>query len=110
MEDDTDQEILALKNNYERQLREQTDENLKLRGDTGILKKKVTLKKVDSIILFVHLKVDSLQNEISELKAEIQQLKQEVKKREGIINSLRSDIEGMKKEIQERDDTIRDKV
>ena len=41
MEEDTDQEILALKNRYERQLREQHDENLKLRGDTGILRKKV---------------------------------------------------------------------
>ncbi|XP_019854181.1 PREDICTED: cilia- and flagella-associated protein 57 [Amphimedon queenslandica] len=93
MEEDTDQEILALKNHYERQLHEQCDENLKLRGDTGILKKKV----------------DSLQGEINELKGSINQLKQEVKKREGIINSLRNDIEGMKKEIQERDDTINDK-
>ena len=41
MEADTDQEILALKNRYERQIRLQADENLKLRGDTGILKKKV---------------------------------------------------------------------
>ena len=44
MEDDTDQEILALKNNYERLLRDLTDENLKLKGDTGILKKKVSLE------------------------------------------------------------------
>ena len=42
MESDTDQEILALKNRYERQLHLQIDENLKLRGDTGILRKKVT--------------------------------------------------------------------
>ena len=42
MEADTDQEILALKNRYERQLHLQIDENLKLRGDTGILRKKVT--------------------------------------------------------------------
>ena len=41
MEADTDQEILALKNRYERQLHLQIDENLKLRGDTGILRKKV---------------------------------------------------------------------
>ena len=41
MEEDTDEEILSLKNRYERQLRQQTDENLKLRGDTGILRKKV---------------------------------------------------------------------
>lgn len=41
MEEDTDEEILSLKNRYERQLRQQMDENLKLRGDTGILRKKV---------------------------------------------------------------------
>ena len=44
MEEDTDEEILSLKNRYERQLRQQTDENLKLRGDTGILRKKVIMQ------------------------------------------------------------------
>ena len=37
-------------------------------------------------------------------------LNQEVKKRDGIIESLRTDIVSLKKEIQERDDTIRDKA
>ena len=54
MEEDTDQEILALKNHYERQLHEQCDENLKLRGDTGILKKKV-FKKNNNKYIHVHM-------------------------------------------------------
>ena len=40
-EEDADEEILALKSRYERQLRQQVDDNLKLKGDAGILKKKV---------------------------------------------------------------------
>ena len=37
-------------------------------------------------------------------------LNQDVKKRDGIIESLQTDIVSLKKEIQERDDTIRDKA
>ena len=40
-EEDADEEILALKSRYERQLRQQVDDNLKLKGEAGILKKKV---------------------------------------------------------------------
>ena len=93
-EEDADREILDVKNNYERKLRQRWEENTKLRGEVGILSKKV----------------GSLQEEIKSLKDEIQRLKQEVKKRDGIITSLKTDIEGLKKEIQERDDTIQDKV
>ena len=93
-EEDADREILDVKNNYERKLRQRWEENTKLRGEVGILSKKV----------------GSLQEEIKNLKDEIQRLKQEVKKRDGIIASLKTDIEGLKKEIQERDDTIQDKV
>ena len=93
-EEDADREILDVKNNYERKLRQRWEENTKLRGEVGILSKKV----------------GSLQEEIKMLKDEIQRLKQEVKKRDGIIASLKTDIDGLKKEIQERDDTIQDKV
>ena len=54
--------------------------------------------------------MESLQREIDGQKEEIQRLRQEVRKRDGIIESLKTDIEGLKKEIQERDDTIQDKV
>eukprot|EP00731_Ephydatia_muelleri_P018745 Em0011g785a len=93
MEEDGDQEVLDLKNKYERQLRQKWEENTKLRGEAGILNKKVS----------------SLNEEIKKLNAEIQRLMQEVKKRDNIISSLKNDIDGLKKEIQERDDTIQDK-
>ncbi len=40
-EEDADREILDLKNRYERQLRQRREENTKLRGEVGILTKKV---------------------------------------------------------------------
>ena len=40
-EEDADREILDLKNRYERQLRHRREENTKLRGEVGILTKKV---------------------------------------------------------------------
>ena len=54
MEEDTDEEILSLKNRYERQLRQQTDENLKLRGDTGILRKKVQCTCIHVHVVKIH--------------------------------------------------------
>ena len=41
IEEDGDQEILDLRNRYERKLREEKEENIRLRGDYGIMKKKV---------------------------------------------------------------------
>ena len=57
MEEDTDQEILALKTHYERQLRQQTDENIKLRGDTGILRKKVIshMSSVCTVHVYIYM-------------------------------------------------------
>ena len=54
--------------------------------------------------------VNSLQEEIRQLKERNQQLGLEVKKRDNAIASLKTDIEGLRREIQERDDTIQDKV
>jgi HD superfamily phosphodiesterase len=42
-EEDTDHEILTLKNTYERDLKKQIDANMKLRGELGIKTKKVTI-------------------------------------------------------------------
>ena len=44
-EEDADQEILDLKNDYERRLRKKIEDNIKLRGDAGILTKKVNEEK-----------------------------------------------------------------
>ena len=42
IEEDTDREILELKNRYERQLRQEREDNMKLKGDADIMKKKVS--------------------------------------------------------------------
>ena len=46
-EEDADQEILDLKNDYERRLRKKIEDNIKLRGDAGILTKKVNEEVVN---------------------------------------------------------------
>ncbi|KXJ18311.1 cilia- and flagella-associated protein 57 [Exaiptasia diaphana] len=93
IEEDADREILDIKNKYERRLREEKEANLRLKGETGIMRKKFT----------------SLQKEIDDYKAEIQRQHNENNKLQGVIKSLEKDIYGLKKEIQERDETIQDK-
>ena len=41
IEEDADREILDIKGKYERRLRDERDQNLRLKGETGIMKKKV---------------------------------------------------------------------
>lgn len=41
IEEDADREILDIKNKYERKLREEKESNLRLKGETGIMRKKV---------------------------------------------------------------------
>merc|ERR1719494_598157 len=93
IEEDADREILDVKNKYERKLCEEREANLRLKGETGIMKRKFT----------------RLQKEIDEHKQEISRLHSEQTKLNGIIKSLEKDIFGLKKEIQERDETIQDK-
>lgn len=42
IEEDADREILDIKNKYERRLREEKEANLRLKGETGIMRKKVS--------------------------------------------------------------------
>ena len=42
IEEDADREILDIKNKYERKLRDEKEANQKLRGETGIMRKKFT--------------------------------------------------------------------
>ncbi|XP_014667325.1 PREDICTED: cilia- and flagella-associated protein 57-like isoform X2 [Priapulus caudatus] len=93
IEEDADSEILDLKNKYERKLREEKEANLRLKGETGIMRKKFT----------------SLQKEIDDHKAEITKLQTEQGKLLGVIRSLEKDIVGLHRQIQERDETIQDK-
>ena len=41
IEEDADREILDIKNKYERRLREEKEANLRLKGETGIMRRKV---------------------------------------------------------------------
>jgi len=93
IEEDSDREILDIKHQYERRLRDEKEANMRLKGETGIMKKKFT----------------SLQKEIDDHKEEIKKLNAENSKLNNVIRSLEKDIQGLKKEIQERDDTIQDK-
>lgn len=93
IEEDADREILDIKNKYERRLRDEKESNMRLKGETGIMKKKFT----------------SLQKEIDDHKEEIKKYQAETAKLQNIIRNLEKDILGLKKEIQERDDTIQDK-
>jgi len=49
IEEDTDREILELKNRYERQLRQEKEDNMKLKGDAGIMKKKVSILMIEQV-------------------------------------------------------------
>lgn len=93
IEEDADREILDIKNKYERRLRDEKEANMRLKGETGIMRKKFT----------------SQQKEIEDHKDEIKKLQNEQTKLQGVIKSLEKDIYGLKKEIQERDETIQDK-
>ncbi|XP_043941309.1 cilia- and flagella-associated protein 57 [Protopterus annectens] len=93
IEEDGDREIQDIKIKYERRLRDEKESNLRLKGETGIMRKKFS----------------SLQKEIEEKNSDIEKLKTEQQKLQGIIKSLEKDIMGLKKEIQERDETIQDK-
>ncbi|KAL5255192.1 hypothetical protein ACHWQZ_G014581 [Mnemiopsis leidyi] len=93
IEEDADREILDIKNMYERRLREEKEGNMRLTGETGIMKKKFK----------------SQEQEIEALKSDINNLNTEKNKLNGVIKSLEKDILGLKKEIQERDETIQDK-
>ena len=43
IEEDADREILDIKNKYERRLRDEKEANSRLKGETGILTKKVSV-------------------------------------------------------------------
>ncbi|OWK05418.1 hypothetical protein Celaphus_00002651 [Cervus elaphus hippelaphus] len=94
IEEDEDREIQDIKTKYEKKLRDEKEANLRLKGETGIMRKKFS----------------SLQKEIEERTNDIELLKGEQVKLQGVIKSLEKDIMGLKREIQERDETIQDKV
>ncbi|XP_034159183.2 cilia- and flagella-associated protein 57 isoform X1 [Pangasianodon hypophthalmus] len=93
IEEDSDLELHDIRVKYERKLWEEKETNLKLNGETRVMKKKFT----------------SLQREIDNRNLDIEKLKVEQQKLHGVIKALEKDIMGLKREIQERDETIQDK-
>ncbi|CDS41242.1 WD repeat containing protein 65 [Echinococcus multilocularis] len=93
IEEDADKEILDLKTQYERRLREERELIARLRGESGIMQKKFA----------------SLQKEIDEHMEELKKSHGETQKLNNVIRGQDRDIQGLKKEIQERDETIQDK-
>ncbi|XP_071666051.1 cilia- and flagella-associated protein 57 isoform X3 [Patagioenas fasciata] len=93
IEEDEDQEILEMKIKYERQLMEAKESNLQLKGEIGVMNKRL----------------NSLQKELKERNKDIEEMRLEQQKLQGIIKSLEKEISALKTEIQERADTIQDK-
>ncbi|XP_065185398.1 cilia- and flagella-associated protein 57-like [Sycon ciliatum] len=93
IEEDCDREILDDANMFETKMREAKEQNIKLAGEAGVMKKKV----------------NSLAKEITEHKATIEKLQGERSKLQGVIKTLEKDIQGLKKEMLEREETISDK-
>lgn len=93
VETDAEREILAIKNKYERLLKDERDTNLRLKGDNGILRNKLK----------------GLSGEIEEHSRQREEMENEQKRLQAHIRALERDIATGKKEIEERDETIQDK-
>ncbi|NWZ34085.1 CFA57 protein, partial [Brachypodius atriceps] len=88
-----DKEILELKDKYERQLLEEKESNIQLKGEIGVLNKRL----------------NSLQKELKDRNRDIEEMRLEQQKLQDIIKSLEKDILALKTDIKERTETILEK-
>ncbi|KAJ8986164.1 hypothetical protein NQ317_005638 [Molorchus minor] len=93
IEDDADREIYELKEAHEKELKEEQDLNVRVRGEAAAMKKKYL----------------AAQKETDDLKHRVFCMENEHVKFKGIIQNLEKEIMDAKKEIEERDQTIEDK-
>ncbi|KAM9280350.1 LOW QUALITY PROTEIN: cilia- and flagella-associated protein 57 [Cariama cristata] len=93
IEEDEDQEILEIKIKYERRLLEEKESNLRLKGEIGVMNKRL----------------NSLQKELKERNRDIEEMRLEQQKLQGIIKLLEKDILALTTEIQEKANSIQDK-
>nr|CAH7744511.1 unnamed protein product [Callosobruchus chinensis] len=93
IEDDADREICVLKVAHEKELKEEQDLNVRLRGEAAVVKKKFL----------------TAQKESEDLKHKVYSMENEHIKFKNIIVGLEREILDNKKEIQERDQTIEEK-
>ncbi|XP_051664419.1 cilia- and flagella-associated protein 57 isoform X3 [Manacus candei] len=91
--EDGDKEISEIKNKYEKQLSEEKESNTQLKGEIGVMNKRL----------------NSLQKELKDRIRDIEEMRLEQQKLENIIRALEKDILALKTEIKERSDTILDK-
>ncbi|KAM9239224.1 LOW QUALITY PROTEIN: cilia- and flagella-associated protein 57 [Leptosomus discolor] len=93
IEEDEGRETVEIKIKYERWLLEEKESNLQLKGEIGVMNKRL----------------NSLQKELKERNRETEEIRLEQQKLQGIIKSLEKDILALKAEIQESADTIQNK-
>ncbi|NXW67652.1 CFA57 protein, partial [Hirundo rustica] len=88
-----DKEILELKDKYERELLEEKESNIQLKGEIGVMNKRL----------------DSLQKELKDRNRDIEEMRLEQQKLQDVITSLEKDIVALKTDIKERTETILEK-
>ncbi|NXJ07760.1 CFA57 protein, partial [Odontophorus gujanensis] len=93
IEEDEDQEIQEIKVKYERRLVEEKESNLQLKGEIGVMNKRLS----------------SLQKELKERNSNIEEIKLEQQNLQGIIKSLEKDITTLNTQIEKRTNTIQEK-
>ncbi|XP_027504713.1 LOW QUALITY PROTEIN: cilia- and flagella-associated protein 57 [Corapipo altera] len=91
--EDGDKEISEIKNKYEKQLSEEKESNTQLKGEIGVMNKRL----------------NNLQKELKDRIRDIEEMRLEQQKLENVIRALEKDILALKTEIKERSDTILDK-
>lgn len=119
IEEDADREIIEIRTAYEVQLKEEKDANVRLKGETGLMKKK---------LISAHKDIDEFKHQISQLKGTnatklvinktfnlmlpyltVLPFAAEHKQFQKVISTLERDVADLKKEIGERDNSIQDK-
>ncbi|XP_032923476.1 cilia- and flagella-associated protein 57 [Catharus ustulatus] len=88
-----DKEIWDLKVKYERQLVEEKESNAQLKGELGVMNKRL----------------NTLQKELKDRNRDIEEMRLEQQKLQDIIKSLKKDILALKTDIKERTETILEK-
>nr|XP_030134824.1 cilia- and flagella-associated protein 57 isoform X1 [Taeniopygia guttata] len=91
--EDGDKEILELKDKYEKQLLEEKESNMQLKGEIGVMNKRL----------------NSLQKELKDRNRDIEEMRLEQQKLQDIIKSLEKDILVLKTDVKERTETILEK-
>ncbi|KAJ3076789.1 Cilia- and flagella-associated protein 57 [Podochytrium sp. JEL0797] len=90
---DIDSEISLIQGRYEKRLRNERDEGARLKGESGIMRKKF----------------NTLNKDIEDNKSEVLKMKDDERKLKSVIAMLEKEITHFKKEMADRDEMIQDK-